>query len=58
MSYYWFNRAKLFKNRWNKYHNKGRKQNLLNFILLIKTSLEKMQEISIETCYRKKRIKK
>ena len=26
MSYYWFNREKLFKNAWDKYHNKGRKQ--------------------------------
>ena len=26
MSYYWFNREKLFKNAWGKYHNKGRKQ--------------------------------
>ena len=26
MSYYWFNREKLLKNAWNKYHNKGVKQ--------------------------------
>ena len=26
MSYYWFNKEKLLKNAWNKYHNKGRKQ--------------------------------
>ena len=26
MSYYWFNRGKLLKNAWNKYHNKGGKQ--------------------------------
>ena len=26
MSYYWFNREKLLKNAWNKYHNKGGKQ--------------------------------
>ena len=26
MSYYWFNRRKLLKNAWNKYHNKGGKQ--------------------------------
>ena len=26
MSYYWFNREKLLKNVWNKYHNKGGKQ--------------------------------
>ena len=25
MSYYWFNREKLLKNAWNKYHNKGGK---------------------------------
>ena len=26
MSYYWFNRKKLLKNEWNKYHTKGGKQ--------------------------------
>ena len=26
MSYYWFNRAKILKNAWDKYHNKGRKK--------------------------------
>ena len=26
MSYYWFNREKLLKNVWNKYHSKGGKQ--------------------------------
>ena len=26
MSYYWFNREKLLKNAWDKYHNKGGKQ--------------------------------
>ena len=26
MSYYWFNREKLLKNAWNKYHNKRGKQ--------------------------------
>ena len=26
MSHYWFNREKLLKNVWNKYHNKGGKQ--------------------------------
>ena len=26
MSYYRFNREKLLKNAWDKYHNKGRKQ--------------------------------
>ena len=25
MSYYWFNREKLLKDVWNKYHNKGGK---------------------------------
>ena len=25
MSYYWFNKEKLLKNAWNKYHNKGGK---------------------------------
>ena len=26
MSYYWFNRKKLLKNAWDKYHKKGGKQ--------------------------------
>ena len=26
MSYYWFNREKLLKNTWDKYHNKEGKQ--------------------------------
>ena len=26
MKYYWFNKEKLLKNAWNKYHNKGGKQ--------------------------------
>ena len=26
MSYYWFNREKLLKNAWDRYHNKRRKQ--------------------------------
>ena len=26
MNYYWFNKEKLFKSVWNKYHNKGGKQ--------------------------------
>ena len=26
MSYYWFNREKLLKDPWNKYHNKGGKE--------------------------------
>ena len=26
MSYYWFNREKLLKNSWDRYHNKGGKQ--------------------------------
>ena len=26
MTYYWFNREKLLKKAWDKYHNKGEKQ--------------------------------
>ena len=26
MSYYWFNREKILKNAWDKYHNKGGKE--------------------------------
>ena len=31
MSYYWFNRKKLLKNAWNKYHNKGGKQKAVKY---------------------------
>ena len=31
MSYYWFNREKLLKNAWDKYHNKGGKQNAAEY---------------------------
>ena len=27
MGYYWFNREKILKDAWNKYYNKGGKQN-------------------------------
>ena len=37
MSYYWFNREKLLKNTWDKYHNKGGKEKLLSIMLLTKT---------------------
>ena len=36
MSHYWFNREKLLKNAWYKYHNKGGKQKAPNFMLLTK----------------------
>ena len=31
MSYYWFNKEKLLKNAWNKYHNKGGKQKAADY---------------------------
>ena len=30
MSYYWFDREKILKNTWGKYHNKGGKKRLLD----------------------------
>ena len=45
MSYYWFNREKLFKNAWDKYHNKGGKQKAAEYL---------KHEISIETKKNKK----
>ena len=33
MSYYWFNKEKLLKNAWNKYHNKGRKQKAAKYYM-------------------------
>ena len=32
MNYYWFNREKLLKNAWNKYHNKGGEKKLQSII--------------------------
>ena len=31
MSYYWFNKEKLLKNAWDKYHDKGGKQKTANY---------------------------
>ena len=31
MIYYWFNREKLLKNAWDKYHNKGEEQKAANY---------------------------
>ena len=31
MNYYWFNREKLLKHSWDKYHNKGGKQNAAEY---------------------------
>ena len=31
MSYYWFNREKLLKNAWDKYHKKGGKQKAVKY---------------------------
>ena len=31
MSYYWFNKEKLLKNAWNKYHNNGGKQKVAEY---------------------------
>ena len=46
---YWFNRAKLLKNA-RDITIKEENRSLLNIMLLIKKSSEKMQEISIEVC--------
>ena len=31
MNYYWFNKKNLLKNPWDKYHNKGGKQNTAEY---------------------------
>ena len=48
MGYYWFNKEKLLKHAWDKYHNKGGKQKVakLNIMVLTKKFQEKMQERS------------
>ena len=38
MSCYWYNRERLLKNAWNKYHNKGGKQKAAKYMLLTKKS--------------------
>ena len=53
ISYYWFNREKLLKNAWNKYHNKGGKQKAVN-----QEVVSKDQEISIENLSEKEKNKK
>ena len=58
MSYYRFNRGKVLKNASNKYHNKGEKENAAKCYAVNQEVLDKMQEISIKTCYGRKRIKK
>ena len=58
MNYYWFNRKTLLKMHWINITIKEKNKKLLNIVLLIKRFLEKMQGISIETCQKRKRIKK
>ena len=36
MSYYWFNRSKMLKDVWDKYHNKGGRTVLLSIKLVTK----------------------
>ena len=58
MSYYSFKREKKLKNGRNKYRNEGGKEKLLSIILIIKKFQEKMQEINIETCQKRKKKRK
>ena len=62
MSYYWFNREKLLKNAWDKYHNKGGKQKAAKYHAANQEVLRKDARIviiiSIENCQKRKRIKK
>ena len=37
MSYYWFNKEKLLKNAWIKYHNEGGKQKVANITRKMQT---------------------
>ena len=58
MSHYWFNRENRLKNAWDKYHNKGGKEKTAKYYIANRDVLREDQEISIETCQKKKRYKK
>ena len=58
MSYYLFNREKILKKVKGKYHNKGGKRRLVSIIFLTEKFQKKTQEIGIETCQKKEKIKK
>ena len=58
MSYYWFNREKLLKNVWNKYHSKGGKQKAAKYYAANQEVLREDERKSIETCQKRENIKK
>ena len=58
MSDYWFNREKLLKNAWDKYHNKGGKQKAAKYYAANQEVLRQDAKINIKTCQRWKIIKK
>ena len=47
MSYYCFNREKLLKNVWDKYHYKGGKQKAAKYYAVNQEVLREMQKITI-----------
>ena len=63
MSYNWFNREKLLKNAWDKYHNKGGKQKAAEYYrknadLIRLEAKNKYRNLSEKDKNKKKRISK
>ena len=56
MSYYWFNRSKILKMHGINIIIKDVKKKLLSIMLLTEKFQEKMQEIIIKTCQKKKKM--
>ena len=58
MNYYWFNRNKLLKNAWNKYHNKGGKQKSAEYYRKNADLIKFEARNKCKNLSKKKRIKK
>ena len=55
MSYYFFNRQELLQKAKDKYDNYGVKEKTAEYCIEDKEVINEMQEISIETCQKKKK---
>ena len=58
MIYFWFNREKLLKNTWDKYHNKGGKQRAAEYYRKNADLIRYEARNKYKTCQKNKRIKK
>ena len=56
MSYYWFNREKIFKNAWDKYHNKGGKEKAAKYYAANKGALGEDARNKYRNLSKKKKI--